>query len=127
MPVSRQVADVLLRTQKEGMQALAGGALAVDVRRERVRGDAAESTNVNGLDLAFGEQLVQEASSDPEPLRRFRDGEEQPLFWRPGRTRRVPLGSTTSTGSKHFYSGDLACGTSHVFSSVTPARRSGAA
>jgi hypothetical protein len=28
-------------------------------------GDAAEPTNVNGLDLAFGEQLVQKASSDP--------------------------------------------------------------
>lgn len=40
------------------MQALAGEALAVDVCRERVRGDAAEPTYVNGLDLAFGEQLV---------------------------------------------------------------------
>jgi hypothetical protein len=43
----------------------AGEALAVDVRRERFWADAAEPTNVNGLDLAFGEQLVQKASSDP--------------------------------------------------------------
>ena len=47
----------------------AGEALAVDVRRERFWADAAEPTHVNGLDLAFGEQLVQKASSDPGPLR----------------------------------------------------------
>lgn len=43
----------------------AGEALAVDVRRERFWGNAAEPTHVNGFDLAFGEQLVQKASSDP--------------------------------------------------------------
>ena len=36
----------------------------------------AESTHVNGLDLALGEQLLQTAS-DPKPLRRFGDGQER--------------------------------------------------
>ncbi len=55
-------------------------ALALDDRRERFRG--AESTHVNGLDLALGEQLLQKAS-DPKPLRRFGDGQER-LIGGPG-------------------------------------------
>jgi hypothetical protein len=52
------------------------GALAVDEVCEGVDGDAAQPADVVGLDLAFGQQLVEQAASDAELLRGFGDGQQ---------------------------------------------------
>jgi hypothetical protein len=52
------------------------GALAVDEVSEGFDGDAAQPADVDGLNLAVSEQLVEQAASDAELLRGFGDGQQ---------------------------------------------------
>jgi hypothetical protein len=100
------------------MQLSVGQALTVDVRIQCLRRDTAQTTHMDGLDLAFTDQLVQTTSSDPESLRRFRDGEKQTLIGLPVRPPRVPLGSASASSIEDLCSAGLGSGSSHLFSSV---------
>jgi hypothetical protein len=51
--------------------------LAGDVCADLVGGDAAEPADVDGLKLACGHQLVEQAAADAEPLRGLGNGQEQ--------------------------------------------------
>jgi hypothetical protein len=50
--------------------------LPVDVDGEGLGRDAAQPADADGLDLSVGEQVVEQASSDVEPLSCLRHGEE---------------------------------------------------
>jgi hypothetical protein len=52
--------------------------LPVDVGGEGVGRDAAQPTDVDGFELAVGEQLVEQASSDAESVSGLWDGEKKP-------------------------------------------------
>jgi hypothetical protein len=53
--------------------------LPVDVGGKSVSGDATEPADMNGLDLPISEQLVEQASSDTEPLGGLGDRQKQAL------------------------------------------------
>lgn len=73
--------------------------MVLDVGDEGVRGYATQAADVNGFDLAVGEQLVEQTPSDAEPLSCLGDREEQAL-----------VGFDPDSQALNFGRADRACG-----------------